>query len=75
MKLINEYMKTGKTFPTLLVVRSEANYEGKFDRFVLKGKDYSKQYNGVYLARLFEMRTSLRYLNVNKPCCVSAHNF
>jgi hypothetical protein len=36
-------------------------YTPRFDRFVLSAKDYSQQYNGVYLARLAQMRASLRY--------------
>jgi hypothetical protein len=46
--------------PLSAVNRKTVQYAPKFDRFVLSTKDYSQQYNGVYLARLAQMRASLR---------------
>jgi hypothetical protein len=43
------------------VTRTPVEYTERFERFVQKSKDYSKQYNGVYLTRLKLMRQLLRY--------------
>lgn len=42
------------------VERVPVKYVSKNDRFVVNTKNYNQQYNGIYLARLLQMKADLR---------------
>lgn len=45
--------------PTATLVRSSAAYESRDDRFLLKSRDYDRQYAQLYFYRLQQMRGAL----------------